>query len=116
MNNLIYVLEDNAEILEIITMILEDFRIEGFGTVSEFSAGFSKHSPALCLLDVMLPDGNGLEICQQMKENPTTAHIPVIVMTANSSIDKMREKGTADDYLAKPFDIDDLTQRITNLI
>jgi DNA-binding response OmpR family regulator len=118
MNNLIFVLEDNEEILSIITMVLEEEElvVKGAGTVSEFYSLLPNLSPALCLLDVMLPDGNGLEVCQQLKQGQTTAHLPVIIMTANTEIEKMKETSNADDYIPKPFDIDDLAKRINNLI
>lgn len=116
MNKTICVLEDNEDILSIITMVLDDFRVLGYGTVSEFFTAAPFGNPSLFLLDVMLPDGNGLEVCQELKSSPETAHIPVIVMTANSRIQQMSERGCADDYIAKPFDIDDLTKRIIQLI
>lgn len=117
MNNIICVLEDNEEILNIISLILEDdYEVVGAGTVSEFRALLPTIHPKLFLFDVMLPDGNGLEVCKNMKQDPYTAHIPVMIMTANSQIEKMKEEACADDYIAKPFDIDDLQNRITDLI
>lgn len=117
MNKLIFVLEDNQEILNIITMVLkENYQIIGAETVSEFYALLPTLRPALCLLDVMLPDGNGLEVCQKIKAAPETAHISAIIMTASSQIAKMKEASCADDYIAKPFDIDDLEYRIAGLI
>jgi len=74
--------------------------------------------PDLIVSDIMLPKTNGTEICQQIKSNEKTSHIPVILITANES-DKVRleglEKG-ADDYITKPFSTDNLVARIENLL
>jgi len=117
MKKTICVLEDNQEILEIISIVLEEenYQVWGFGTVSEFLAGFEAHNPALCLLDVMLPDGNGIDVCNYIKGNINTRSIPVVIMTANSGIDKMKASCGADDLISKPFDIDNLSCRINLL-
>lgn len=114
----ICVLEDNEEILEIISIVLEDenYVVHGFNTVSDFMSSFENLKPSLCLLDVMLPDGNGLDVCMHIKSNPETLNTPVIMMTANSQIEKMKEKCKANDFIAKPFDIDDLSGRINRII
>lgn len=115
MKNTIYVLEDNPEILEIISIILEaeGYDIKGFPTVSEFMSNYKLAQPSLYLLDVMLPDGNGLDVCSLIKSDH---QIPVIIMTANSQMEKMREVCAADFFIAKPFDIDHLAQKINELI
>jgi len=118
MNKCICVLEDNEEILEIISIVLEEenYEVHGFGTVSEFMSRFAALEPALCLLDVMLPDGSGLEVCESIKSSLITKDIPVLMMTANSQIARMRQTSKADDFIAKPFDINDLTDRIKVLV
>lgn len=117
MNKSICVLEDSEEILEIITIVLEEegYDIYGYGTISAFISSYENINPILCMLDVMLPDGNGLEVCHHIKSNLKTSRIPVVMMTANSQIEKMRETCQADDFVSKPFDIDDLSQRINKL-
>lgn len=118
MKKCICVLEDNVEILEVIGIVLEEenYEVHGFSTVSEFKSKFASLRPALCLLDVMLPDGSGLEVCEFIKSSELTKNIPVLMMTANSQIAKMRLTSAADDFIAKPFDINDLTERIYVLI
>jgi len=118
MNKCICVLEDNEEILEIISIVLEEenYEVHGFGTVSAFMSRFVAMEPALCLLDVMLPDGSGLEVCESIKSSLITKDIPVLMMTANSQIARMRQTSKADDFIAKPFDINDLTDRIKVLV
>jgi DNA-binding response OmpR family regulator len=113
MNKNICVLEDSEEILELIHMVLEeDYNVYGFPTVSKFMSGYAKTNPDLCLLDVMLPDGSGLELCNELKNNTLYKHIPIIIMTANAGIERMKDDCLADDFISKPFDIDDLVRRI----
>lgn len=113
MNKNICVLEDSEEILELIHMILEqNYNVYGFTTVSGFMSGYTEMAPDLCLLDVMLPDGNGLEVCNRLKNNGLSRHVPIIMMTANAGIQKMKENCLADDFISKPFDMDDLIRRI----
>ncbi len=117
MKKTICILEDSPEILEIISIILEEenYQVCGFGTVAEFLAGFEIVHPALCLLDVMLPDGNGLDVCNYIKDNDKSWHIPVVIMTANSRMDEMKNRCDADDFISKPFDIDNLSRRVNLL-
>lgn len=113
MNKNICVLEDSEEILELIHMVLEeDYNVYGFPTVSKFMSGYAQTNPDLCLLDVMLPDGSGLELCNELKNNTLYKHIPIIIMTANAGIEKMKDDCLANDFISKPFDIDDLVRRI----
>ncbi|MDR6514802.1 response regulator [Chryseobacterium camelliae] len=113
MNKNICVLEDSEEILELIQMVLEqDYNVHGFPTVSEFMTGHPETGPDLFLLDVMLPDGNGIEVCNTLKNNEASKHIPVIIMTANANMERMKGLCSADDFISKPFDIDDLISRI----
>jgi len=110
----ICVLEDNDDIRELIEMVFEAeaFDVVSFSTVTEFTAKVPSVQPDVFLLDVMLPDGNGLEVCRKLREDEATTHIPIVIMTANSRMDKMMENCDADDFIAKPFDIDDLAKRI----
>lgn len=113
MNKNICVLEDSEEILELVHMVLEqDYKVHGFPTVSEFMAGHPEVHPDLFLLDVMLPDGNGIKVCNTLKNNTASKHIPVIIMTANAKMEDMKHLCPADDFISKPFDIDDLISRI----
>jgi DNA-binding response OmpR family regulator len=114
----ICVLEDTEAILELVHIILEEegYEVYGFDTVTGFNENIAVLSPDLFLLDVMLPDGSGLDVCKELKEAENTGHIPVIMMTANSRISSMKDSCPADEFIAKPFDIDHLVATIKQLI
>ena len=76
------------------------------------------HSPDIILCDVMLPDGNGFQILEELKNNASTSHIPILMLTAKTD-EKDRKEGWdkgADGYLNKPFDPDELNTVIYNLL
>lgn len=118
MRDKILIIEDESNLLETIALNLE---IEGFN-VEKVSDGnlalkaFNSCNPSLVLLDVMLPGVNGFDLCRQMKmQNPKT---PIIFLTAKSlSSDKITGlKLGADDYITKPFELEELLLRINNVL
>ena len=113
MAKLIFILEDNDDLRELYELILEEehYEILSFSTIAEFR----KHStevPDLYLLDVMLPDGDGTELCKELNSHPSTAHVPVIMVSAHKDIEDIKQECPGADFVPKPFDIDHLTQRI----
>ena len=113
---LIYVVEDDVNIQEIEMFALKNsgYRVEGFGNAKDFFAKLSEKTPDLILLDVMLPDLDGLSILKKVRMVPDTKRIPVIFVSAKTSeIDKVKglDMG-ADDYLAKPFGMMEMISRI----
>jgi DNA-binding response OmpR family regulator len=110
----IYVLEDDNDIREIIEILLteEGYSVSGFATATSFKNEMKSSEPDIIVLDVMLPDGNGLDICNDLKSNIRTKNIPVIIMSANTNISLMKEKCKAEGFISKPFDIDDFVNRI----
>ena len=117
---LIYVVEDDVNIQEIEMFALKNsgYRVEGFGNAKNFFAKLSEKTPDLILLDVMLPDLDGLSILKKVRMVPDTKRIPVIFVSAKTSeIDKVKglDMG-ADDYLAKPFGVMELISRVKALL
>ena len=117
---LIYVVEDDVNIQEIEMFALKNsgYRVEGFGNAKDFFAKLSEKTPDLILLDVMLPDLDGLSILKKVRAVPDTKKIPVIFVSAKTSeIDKVKglDMG-ADDYLAKPFGVMELISRVKALL
>jgi len=78
------------------------------------------HNPDLILMDNWLTDwksdANGQQLCKQLKSNPATSHIPVIIISAVSNIKEIAEAGLADSYLKKPFDMNELLEMVKRFI
>lgn len=78
-----------------------------------------KELPDLVLLDVNLPDGNGLEVCHRMKENARIKHIPVIILTGDATSVENKVAGLeagAEDYILKPFIPEELSARAAGIL
>jgi len=116
MGKKICLLEDDEGIREIIEMILTDeqYEVYGFSNVKDFMAFEDKGSQDLYLLDVRLPDGNGLTVCDDLKSNEATKRIPIMMMSAHAGLNEMRRDCKAEDFIAKPFDIFDLLKKVDN--
>jgi two-component system phosphate regulon response regulator PhoB len=109
----IIVIEDNHDILDMIAYILED---EGYEVIPSLTAGplkdIEEHKPNLILLDDWLPDGYGHDLCMQLKGNPQTAHIPVILVSSVQNLKELAKIAGANSYIHKPFDIDYLIKKV----
>jgi len=114
----IHVLEDDSDIRDVIEYLLKDegYELQLSSSFSELKAKLRDSLPDLFLVDVMLPDGNGIEICTDLKTDMFTKHIPVIVMSANPRSKQLSVGACADDYISKPFDVNDVVQRIDQLL
>lgn len=117
---LIYIVEDDQNICEIETYALRNagFSIEGFECAKDFYAKLAVQTPDLILLDIMLPDGDGLSIVKKLRSMPTVKNIPVIMVTARTTeLDKVKGLDIgADDYITKPFGIMELISRVKALL
>lgn len=113
---MIYCVEDDANIRELIeyTLTSADFEVRGFECGRDFFAALQKERADLILLDIMLPDADGMEILQTLRGSGETANLPVIMLTARSQrMDKIKGlDGGADDYITKPFDVLELISRV----
>ncbi len=117
---MIYLVEDDDNIRKLVKYALtkEGFEVAGFASPKEFWESMHTALPELVLLDIMLPEEDGLSILKKIKENAQTEHIPVIMLTAkNSEFDKVTglDMG-ADDYVAKPFGTMELISRVRAVI
>ncbi len=117
---LIYVVEDDKNILEIEMLALKNssYQVEGFECAGDFYKKMDSRQPDLVLLDVMLPDEDGLEIVGKLRKRPETKKLPIILVTAKTSeIDKVRGLDVgADDYLTKPFGVMELIARVRAIL
>ncbi|MEJ2883128.1 response regulator transcription factor [Pedobacter sp. GR22-6] len=118
MKKCIYVVEDNAAIRDIIDFMLteEEYEVVIAPTVRAFWKQMQERIPDMVVLDVMLPDGNGVEICQELKSSIKTHDIPVMLMSANNHLNKVKSKCTADEFINKPFDLDDFANRVEHYV
>jgi len=115
MKQKIFAVEDDSALQELYTFSLEDeFDCRCFGDGQSMFAALESEKPALFLLDIMLPADDGLTILSKLKENRTTADIPVIIVSAKGKeINKVKGLNMgADDYIAKPFGVLELIARI----
>ena len=113
---MIYCVEDDTSIRELMLYALRasGFEAEGFCEGQALFAALAHTEPQLILLDIMLPGMDGIEILKNLRGNPATAHIPVIIASAKGTeYDKVvgLDLG-ADDYLAKPFGMMEMVSRI----
>lgn len=113
---MIYFLEDDNSIRELVvyTMNSTGFEAAGFSKPSEFWEAMEKESPSLVLLDIMLPEEDGLSILKKLRASPATRRLPVMMLTAkDSEFDKVLGLDSgADDYVPKPFGMMELMARI----
>jgi DNA-binding response OmpR family regulator len=120
MNELIAIVDDEKDIAELIAVNLKKagFKIKEFYDGQSFLAFLSKQEPDVIILDLMLPDTDGIEICKYVRKEPKLAHIPIIMLTARAEeTDKIigLELG-ADDYVTKPFSPKELVARVKAIL
>ncbi|WP_316801544.1 PleD family two-component system response regulator [Pedobacter frigidisoli] len=110
------VLEDDDDIREIIIFLLEteNYEVCSFATVGAFMEGARDARADAFVLDVMLPDGSGIEVCRILKANLSTCTVPVVMMSANYTKADVLHHCAAQDFISKPFDIGDFVHRVDN--
>ena len=117
---MIYIVEDDLNIQEIELFALKNsgYQAAGFETARDFFRALGEKLPELILLDIMLPDEDGMSILRRLRQRADTQRIPVILVTAKSTeLDKVKGLDAgADDYLAKPFGVMELIARVKALL
>ncbi len=117
---MIYYVEDDTNIRDLTVYALRQagFEAQGFPAAEEFFAACKERLPELVLLDIMLPEVDGLEILHVLRDDPATKRLPVMMLTAKGTeFDTVcgLDAG-ADDYLAKPFGMMELVSRVNALL
>ena len=117
---MIYLLEDDNNIRNFVTYALNNSGLdaEGFAAPREFWAAMEKQKPQLVMLDIMLPEEDGLSILARLRKAPATKNLPIMMLTAKSTeYDKVVGlDGGADDYVTKPFGTMELIARVKALL
>jgi DNA-binding response OmpR family regulator len=116
----ILICDDEQNIRNILdfTLEAEGYRVIPAADGREAFATALRENPELIILDVMMPGSDGFETCRRLKDDPRTAGIPVILLTARNSRDD-RERGRqvqADDYITKPFSPQRLVDKVQSLL
>ena len=116
----IYIVEDDKNIREIEMFALKNsgYAVEEFENAKSFFSRSVEKVPDLVLLDIMLPDMDGLEIVKKLRSRPDTVRVPIILVTAKTTeLDKVKGLDIgADDYLTKPFGVMELISRVKALL
>ena len=117
----VLIVDDDAEIVELmVDVLVRDGRFETKTASSGYEAGIStqKFRPDLILLDYMLPDINGNVVCQTIRKNPEFESIKIIIVSGVVKRDEIKQllKSGAEDFIKKPFDIAELTDKITTVL
>ena len=117
---MIYLLEDDTNIRNFVVYALNSsgLETEGFELPSRFWAAVEKNKPSMAILDIMLPEEDGLSVLRKLRGNSETKDLPIIMLTAKSTeYDKVIGlDGGADDYVAKPFGTMELMARVKALL
>lgn len=116
----ILIVEDEPDIRKTIeyNFLKEGFKVSLAGSISKGRDIIASNSINLIVLDLMLPDGSGLDLCREIKSNPSYANIPIVILTAKSDeVDRVVgfELG-ADDYVTKPFSVRELILRVKAIL
>ena len=117
---MIYLLEDDDSIRELVLYTLgsQGMEAQGFPLPSLFWQAMAERTPSLVLLDIMLPEEDGISVLKKLRTSPRTARLPIILLTAKGTeYDKVLGLDSgADDYVSKPFGMMELLSRIRALL
>jgi len=115
----IMIVDDEQDALDLMERILttEGFELVTVANATEVGLKAAQSVPDLILLDFLMPEVNGFEVCKALKDNEQTRHVPIIAVTCltkEDDIERIFASG-ADDYLAKPFKVEDLLAKVREL-
>lgn len=118
MNGRVQVVEDDEDIRYVVAYLLEDanYTVETFENASAFHKRTRKENVDLIILDVRLPDGNGIDISKVIKNDANTSKIPVIIMSAHAQGDVALNQGKANAFIQKPFDLDFFVSKVLDVM
>ena len=114
MKKFVSVLEDDDSLRALFIILLEEenYLVDAYPTATSFIRSLEGQLPDIIIMDVRLPDGDGIEICAQVKADPRTAHIPIILASAHINFNNPNQTHNADTFISKPFDIQTLIDTV----
>lgn len=114
----ILIFDDDTTILEVITIIFEEngYQVEISETSHDILERVADCQPDVILMDNWIPKIGGVEATKLLKSNEEFKHIPVIYVTANNDIVALAQQAQADDYVAKPFNLEDLEDKVAKYL
>lgn len=112
----ILVVDDDIDILTVVKLVLEsnEFEVAAISDWQKIFTQIETFHPDLILLDVSLGIQDGRNLCKQVKSNGDTKHISIILFSANHNVEKSVQECLANTFISKPFDINDLIEKINN--
>lgn len=110
----IVLFDDDEDILSICTFVLEEdgWKVHSFTDCNDIAVRVKNIAPDVILMDNWIPEAGGIVATQTLKNDPVLKTIPVIYFSANNDIQRLTEAARADDYLAKPFDLEELLKLV----
>jgi DNA-binding response OmpR family regulator len=117
-NPRILVVEDNPDILELYTIMLRhnNYQVLGKNSAEEIEPVIKNFLPDVIVLDMLLAGLDGLNVCKQIKDDPSIANIPVIMISAHASGKERSAEAGADFFIAKPFDMETFLNTVSRAI
>ena len=114
----ILIFDDDTTILEVVTIIFEEsgYEVEISETSHDILERVESFNPHLILMDNWIPNIGGVEATKKLKNHPDFKGIPVIYVTANNDIAKLAKEAGADDFVAKPFNLEDIEEKVAKLL
>ncbi|WP_313267973.1 response regulator [Epilithonimonas vandammei] len=114
----ILIFDDDTTLLELISIIFKDggYEVDISQTSHNILEKVSEFHPDIILMDNWIPNIGGIEATKLLKSNEQFRNIPVIYVTANNDIESLAESAKADDYVAKPFDLEELENKVAKYI
>ncbi|WP_169306850.1 response regulator transcription factor [Pedobacter polaris] len=113
-----FVLEDDDALRKLFTYVLEEesFEVKAYANATSFKQSIRTQHPAIIIMDMILPDGNGIDICHDLKADPETAQIPIILLSAHSELHILAKGCQAEAYMPKPFDIHEFISSVEKFV
>lgn len=117
-NKTILVFDDDTNILDVFTIVLEasGYHVEISETSHNILERVKEVNPDMIIMDNWIPNIGGVKATQILKGEPAFKHIPVIYCSANNDVSSLAEQAGAEAYLAKPFDLDELENKVATLL